>query len=396
MYYNLAEEEFARVRPDQVQRYLESMGWTNVGVVPGKFFVYGLPANRSAEVAVPMSTTFHDYTRRVAEVVHDVAEFQARSMQSVLDGILFLLMDHLMFHLEGPAVSGHRIGLEEGVNVYQGALSVLNAAAHDQIEPKPFHPRLGRVEAERYVRACQMGAATPGSYIANVFCPADLAAIEQPAPSLPDLDRNFARAVTARTLRSIARSVQAIRKDDLDSLVHPRDEAETTSSNFFEALSSIKLNNPQTEMTISVEWTPKITPPADVPHSLVLHAEDFAIFGTVADRLRPAKLPKTEQITGRIAVLSGKKGDASSMQGEVIIEGETADKQIVRVRVDLDDKDYERACDAHKQNRQVRIAGELQFGKRLHQLNKYFGFSVGDVKSKFDKEVVPAIEVSSD
>ena len=393
MYYNLMEEELTRVRPDQMQRYLEAWGWKNVNVVPGKFVIYHLPSQQDAEVVVPTETSFRDYSRRVAEAVHDLAEFQSRPIHLILTEILSLTMDHLMFHLDGPAVREHRVGLEEGVLIYQSALAILNAAAHDQAKPKAFHKRLTLAEPLRYLKACQLGAATPGSYIANIYCPADLAAIEQTTLSMPEIDRNFARQVTIRAMRSISRSAQAIAKDDVDSLVHPSNPEDIASHNFFKALGDIELADTLTDLTVSVDWTQAVTPPSNVPHSVVLHSEDFAVFKQVAERLRPSKTAKSERITGRVAVLSGDEGDSSLMEGEVIINGDTMEGQAVRVRVDLNDRDYAQACDAHKQNLQVSISGEIHYGKKnLHQLNKPYGFVVRAEKNKRSKKAQSATE----
>ncbi len=393
MYYNLMEEELTRVRPDQMQRYLEAWGWKNVNVVPGKFVIYHLPSQRDAEVVVPTETSFRDYSRRVAEAVHDLAEFQSRPIHLILTEILSFRMDHLMFHLDGPAVRENCVGLKEGVLMYQAAMGLLNAAAHDQVRPIAFHKQLTLAEPLRYLKACQLGAASPGSYVANIYCPADLAAIEQTALPMPDIDRNFARQVTVRAMQNLSRSAQAIAQDKVDSLVHPSSPDNIASHNFFKALGDIQLADTLTELTISVDWTQAIKPPVGVPRSVVLHSEDFAVFKQVAEQLRPSKAARSERITGRVAVLSGDEGDANLMEGEVIIDGETTEKVIVRVRVDLNDKDYARACDAHKNNLQVGVSGEINYGKRnLHQLNKPHAFSVTRKKNKRDKKTPPAAE----
>ena len=380
MYYDLSEEELARIQPAQLQRFLESSGWANTDEVPGKYSVYHLPANTSAEVIVPAHTAFRDYTHRMAEAVRELAEVQSRTANSVLNDILVGAMDHLVYHLDGPDVREHRIALETGVNLYQCALQALRAAAHDQITPKRFHPRMTRSEASRYLAACQIAPASPGSYVANIFCPADLEIVEGYTTTLFDVDRNFARSVTSRFLRSLDRAVEAIQQNAVDELIPLHDNENIISANFFAAIGSLGFESVATELVVSVSWSLVIQPPRDVPTRIVVQQEYLAEFTNIAARLRQRRGPETQLIIGRVAVLSGDEGETNLMQGEVLIDGDTSEGERVLVRVDLSDNDYIRACDAHKLNQRIHISGTLHRGNRLHELQNYFGFGIDSAK----------------
>ncbi len=299
MYYNLHDEELARVKPEQLQRYLEATGWENVNSIPGKFLIYHLPSNSSSEVLVPVEPEFRDYTRRVSEAVRDLADYQEIPVESVLNDILCFAMDHLIWHLDAPTIKEHRVRLEEGVQLYQASLALLKAAAHDETEPKLVHSRQSRPEATRFLDACQLGTPTPGSYVVNIFCPANLELTEQPSFDFPGMERNFARQITVRTLRSLYRCASAVDHDKVDTLVHPSNKDETVSANFFEALGDLDFHDKSTELTVSVNWTVAIAPPTDVPESVTLRSRHFQVFREIARRLRTVPNEITENLAVR-------------------------------------------------------------------------------------------------
>ena len=68
----------------------------------------------------------------------------------------------------------------------------------------------------------------------------------------------------------------------------------------------------------------------------------------------------------------------------MLIEGHTSEDEKVVVRVSLSDRDYERACDAHKQAREVVVAGVLSTGDRIDDIFDYVLFNVTDNRMRFD------------
>ena len=377
-----------RISPEQLQRYLNSVGWRRVDTLPGRCSIYHFPDDDTSEVVVPLNVAFRDYNRRILEAVKDLAERRSTSNDVILREILTPLLDRISYQVTGFATRNHQIGLSEGVSVYQSAMETFKAAAHDQVFSKRFHPRLARKEAIRYIQACRLGVPEEGSFVTNIFCPADLEALDaQNAESVlfsdpvSSLDRNFARLVTARTLHSMYRAVQAVERNQIDILVplENEEQEDVISSNYFEALSKIKVEDTSADIVVSVDWTPLIPAPEGVPMRIVLKPEYSAFFHEIALRLRPSSAPRTEQIKGRVTVLSGEPGDLDLMQGEVIIEGETSEGTLVKVRVELTEDHYQLACDAHKFAQKVHIAGTLKHGDRLQHLTTYFGFYVDQV-----------------
>ena len=385
MYDNLPEPSLKRILPDQIEKHIQRLGWVYKAEFSGRYKIYDLPDVPTSQVIVPLHQDYADYAELVGRAIQVIAEATRRPTDDVLYELTSAAMDLISYTVDGPQTLYHAIPLEDGVNLYTAALSAIKAAVHDLLAPTRYHPRMTRKEATLLLSHCRMGQTQKGSYISNIYCPVDIDAqlrTSQTGTLFDEADlpaKNFARRVTARMMTSINHAVQAIEADQISELIPlPEHEysSQLISSNFFEALGMMEQSDKQAEVEIKVDWSPALLPEPGTPSKIVLQPEYFPYFRELASRLRPRKTPQTEQITGRVASLSGEPGEEILMSGEIIIDGETSDGEIVKVRVYLDERNYEIACDAHKLAQLVSITGVLHRRARVHELYDAYGFYV--------------------
>ena len=385
MYDNLSEQSLKLILPGQIETYVQRSGWIYRTEFPNRCKIYDLPGAPVSQVVVPLHTDYVDYAELVNNAIRIIASAIQRPAEDVLYEISSAAMDLVSCGVDGPQTKHHVIPLQDGVNLLAAALSTIKAAVHDLVAPTRFHPRMGRREASLFLSYCRLGQTAMGSYITNIYCPVDIDA--QLAATLTgtlfdELDlpsRNFARRVTTRMMSSIDVAVQAIQADqinDLIPLIGYEDATHIISSNFFDALGTMAQSDREAQIEIKVDWSPTLPPQPGTPSRIILQPEYFPYFREIASRLRPRKIAQTEQITGRVSTLSGEPGEENLMSGEIIIDGETLENEVVKVRVQLTERDYEIACDAHKLVQLVSVTGVLHRRDRIHDLLDYYGFYV--------------------
>ena len=72
------EDLATRLTPADVERYARSRHWTSVITIPGRVCIYVSPSAPKAELLIPDSAELGDYTVRMVEAVHAIADFENR------------------------------------------------------------------------------------------------------------------------------------------------------------------------------------------------------------------------------------------------------------------------------------------------------------------------------
>jgi len=199
-----------------------------------------LAADPTKEIIVPQSPEVGDYIARMADFVSAVANAESRSMNEVLNALIFPTADTVRFGYKSPDTRLGTIALPDGMNLYEAALRAISATTYDIIRPERFHARMSNPDAEAYIKSCRMGQTEFSSFIVSCICPVepdsqlqlsssegDDEAIEAPA---------FGRQVTERLMESLTLINSFVLADQTDRLVNPEPGDITISGNFFESL----------------------------------------------------------------------------------------------------------------------------------------------------------------
>ena len=238
-YKGLPEHLVARINPVDARAYAAASGWVRVPAVNGNLAIYSHPKFDLDQLLIPLDAGLSDYPQRMAEVVANLAEHEGRLAPEVLNDLLLPPSDVLRFRLDEPDTQAGVVGLEQGLELLQGAKKTLLAAACSVVQPQKFHPRLSRTEAEQLLQACRLGQTERGSFTAVIACPLDAVGARaatchavvcrddrgggEPRNTfaLPVRPEPFTRQTTGLLMRSVARIVTAIDADQIESLLAP-------------------------------------------------------------------------------------------------------------------------------------------------------------------------------
>lgn len=358
-----------------LRNYARSLGWQAVEGINGSIAVYQRPDSPAHQVIVPLDEQFDDYAEMVFQAVERLAEYEKRSAREVLEHLLLPPSDLLQFHDSGAHAAVGTIPLDEAVDLLAGARKALLAQAHSVLQPRPFHPRLSRTEAEDFVNACRFGQTRHGSFTVVLACPLDAVPTEA---SLFDREPRFTRRVTTGLMRALDQLANAADQDRADELLQPG-KAPLLSANLCEALLQMQPAGDRPVLTISAAWSRAVPPPEGaVPNSVRLAQEVFAVAQYISPRLRSAPQPVPDVFVGWVDVLKGQPGEDGRPSGPVQVTIFHED-ELLRASLDLSTSDHATAIRAYETNAPVSFRGVLYRAPRLSRITQISNFQLLEI-----------------
>jgi hypothetical protein len=371
--------ELARLITARALRaYAQGLGWQPVDGINGNIAVFHRPDSKLHQLIVPVDEGMDDYGAMIAEAVAKLADYEKRPVQDVLDHLLLPPSDLLQFQDSGQHAGDGTIPLAEAVDLIAGAHKALLAQAHSVIQPRPFHPRLSRGEAERFVDACRLAQTRRGSFMVVLACPLDAIPTEQ---RLFEQQEPFTRRVTASLMETLTRLANAADQEAADELVRPG-AIPLLSANLCEALLQMCPEVARPNLTVRAVWSrAALPPPKSAPPSAVnLQREAFAVAAYLATRLRSAPQPVSDRFIGYVDVLRGQPGPDDHPAGEVMLTIFQSD-EIVKAWLDLNTTDYAAADRAHMANIPVAFSGVLHRSPRIGRVSQVNNFRLLDTQA---------------
>jgi hypothetical protein len=83
-YRGLPDSQLQQLSPEHLRQYVESSGWKLQADDHDRVAVYMHPSNELVQLLIPLDTGFEDYTRRMADAMHSLAEAEAVDPYDIL------------------------------------------------------------------------------------------------------------------------------------------------------------------------------------------------------------------------------------------------------------------------------------------------------------------------
>ncbi|MEU4100161.1 hypothetical protein [Streptomyces tanashiensis] len=387
------ERELERLRPRDVERYLRQRGWSPSGRVRYSARWEREWDGRPRRVLLPMDSELADYADRMADLIGALAELEGRPPAAVHQDLTLSGLD-VQYIRTMPRTPSGTIPVQAAVLAVTSARDLLMAAACDTVldGPRLVHPRRKPQRAKDFVDRARFGPSAPGSYVFQVQVPLPE---ERPQGHLfedvPEWDmapEPFARRVSRRMYEAVsAARLAAYDADDLDD-ADPFTSAvdEGVSADLCEALAGMgghdgregRGEGPLHGFSLSFGWSPRWP----VPYGsgpLEFSPRDVRILREGAQDLRRREPERGVTIVGRTTKL---KRAADIGPGDVTVVArlmrENGDLvgQERQIHLHLTEAEYDRATDAHRDRRDLRIEGDLTRRGNYHELTRITGFDV--------------------
>ena len=350
------------VSPAALSAYARAAGWRRHEPYREHSDVY--IGESRPEIIVPRTERLGDYASVVATLIDAFSGVTGQDELSVYRSLA--TADRDVVRVRAAESDDGSVTLNDGVDLIGGARELLLSAACSLREPQPVYRAGANREAVDLVKRMRLGQTDPGSFVVTLLTPV----VPPPMPALfPDPDDQNApieRRMTLRLVEALAAARQAAeRAAGGDASTFGEAVARGVSANLCEAL--VQIIEPFATLDVSVSWAR--TRPVTMPGAVARFGQaDAALFREAARSLRE-RAPRPEvRLHGFVQLLKrGAADDDGTIRLATII-----DRQRQSVVAVLEQADYERAVQAHKDRALVVLAGDLErTGQRWRLLNPH-------------------------
>ncbi len=348
------------VSPAALSAYARIAGWSQHESYRQHSDIY--IGDTLPEIIVPRTTRLGDYASAVAALIETFAQIADQDELTVYRSLV--TADRDVIRIRAAESASGNLGLNDGVSLVQGARDMVLSAACSLHDPRPVYRAGANREAAELLRLMRLGQTDQGSFVATLLTPV----VPPPMPTLfedPD-DHNapIARRMTRRLVEALAAARQAAeRAGSGDGDAFGMTVASGVSANLCEAL--VQIIEPFPALDVSVLWAR--TRPMGTPGTIARFGQtDAALLREAARSLRE-RAPKPDMcLHGFVRILE--RGEENA-DGTIRLRSEV-DGQRQSVVAVLEQADYERAIQAHKDRAPVVLKGDLErAGQRWRLLN---------------------------
>ena len=350
------------VSPAALSAYARAAGWRRHEPYRGHSDVY--VGDSRPEIIVPRTERLGDYASVVATLIDTFAGVTGEDELSVYRSLA--TTDRDVVRVRAAESDDGSVTLNDGVDLIGGTRDLLLSAACSLREPQPVYRAGANREAAHLLRQMRLGQTDQGSFVVTLLTPI----VPPPMPALfpdPD-DRNapIERRMTRRLVEAVRAARQATERAAAgDEGAFEETVASGVSANLCEAL--VRIIEPFPTLDVGVSWA-RTRPVAATGTVVRFGRADAALLREAARSLRE-RAPRPEvRLHGFVRLL--KRGEAED-DGTIRLATDI-DGQRQSVLAVLEQADYERAVQAHKNRALVVLAGDLErTGQRWRLLNPH-------------------------
>ncbi|MFH8633386.1 hypothetical protein ACH4CC_26535 [Streptomyces lydicus] len=354
-------EAAAGLSPAALVRYLSARRWSRTRRYgKGELWEVAIPGEREMrEVLVPLDRGPRDYAARVADLVETLAMVEARRPADVLREMSLPSADWQFLRLTPPGPSG-TAPLVDLVPALAGLRDLMTsaAAAAAAPTPQPVQPAQKPQRVKDHVASVRLDQTRVGSYVVAMHTPLPEAPAPEPRLELASRSEPFARKVTRCLYAALVCADQAATNSlGTDSLEDFAAYANVgLSANLCEAL--VKIGGDRAAgYSFDFSWSADL--PVQPTKPIQLSHEQLGALDAGAKDLRARLGRRGMTLVGSVVRLHR---EAPNGPGEITVAGSFEDRddgRFRRVRMKLEQQDYDRAAEAHRVGDEVVAKGDL-------------------------------------
>ena len=367
------KEAILSLDPALLEAYLTSREWTSVRQVGNAGNIWRIrSADEDAEVLVPNRREIRDFPLRISETLRSLAKVERRSEFDLYQEILFADKDIVAIKI--PKTDDRPdLQLAQTVALATNAREMMLAAACSVVSPKAVfmwrRPRAAKSYVEK-LRAIQLGLDEP---TVAVLSPVPSALRASPRSIILE---PFGRRVVAGLANAFSTTEKLFRGEvPLDSETVASLVESGISANLYDSIGGmLSTESGSAKVRIEIRFAPIRSLPN--PPSFNVSSAEVSILESTSERLRHEADEQTGERTTVTGSTVGLRRPTSSRRGQVTIEQPLRFGFVRRIRLQLEEADYQLAARAHLARSRVSVSGILRRRGRFWLLDQPQGFSV--------------------
>jgi hypothetical protein len=357
--------------PAAVAAYLRARGWSAVGSDNAFAVFERFEGEETLDLEVPLRPSAGDYERRLAELLHNLELIEHRSQFDIYRDIIHANQDVVRLAVDVPDPG--RLGLEEASTLFSATRDLVLAAACSAHTRRAYFPNRKPLRAMEYIRKVRLAAPEAGSFVVVLESPVAPALSTAPVP-LDPVAEPFERAAILMLATAGERVRQSIGETTATgSLDRFADVVQAgVNANYCDALVRLLEEDDGRNLLLSFAWASSRPIQGPAPSRLAFSRTDAEILRAAARYLKERAPITSFELSGAVIRL---QSAAPTTGGEVTIAG-LVDGAIRQVFVSLAGDDYQRAVQAHHQELEVSVEGELVREGRSYRLGNPRMFAI--------------------
>ena len=370
----LSLQDLEAASPEGLAEFLAANGWERERISD----IADVWRTETASLLLPLDNRVSDFPQRLHDALQILRAVHEDQWLQIVAALGTGRADVLRFRSLVETPPDGSIGFEAGVQFVEAVRKVIVAAAKASTDSKSGHyANRNHAVADRYLTTARLGQTERGSFIVTVI---------SRLPAAPEVDESeifqepppepMQRTVNVQLMRALDAAVRAATTfaETSDFAAFEQSVAQGVSAELCDAAIGLLSQGSDVELTV----TPSADVPIarDVPMLVVLRSENLPALNTARREFRTEAPESNVRLSGIVERLNRTEQRGPGTIGFRILDGtESANK----ARVRLEAEDYDKAIQAHREGRIVRVTGSLEREGNLFWLYESTNFVVGEI-----------------
>jgi hypothetical protein len=349
--------------------YLRTHGWQEAQRNDKAAFWRQYQDNEAYEVLMPLRYDLADFSPRISEALDTLSIFEQRSPAAVLSDLKTVTSADVIRVCVQDNSNTSTIPLDDGVLLIQRARDMLTSAACATVNTRAYFASRKPSEVTNYLQQVSLGQTEPGGYVVKLISPVNPQLYYQSNNQLNLLvvEPPYQRRVVQTLMQSLSALQKAAEIASHSSDFTPFQDAvrQGVNANLCEAVIGMSGYQKTRNLEVNVLWSYARTAEKTIPDRVSLSFETMDIIEEAGRLFRATSSQEDQQIEGLVISLHREKEKTTGLVTIMAF----MDGKHRKVRVELDDKDYDKAIQAHKEHIPIFCEGELIKEARSFLLN---------------------------
>ena len=341
---------------NQIDSFLVKNGWSCDSVIEGIVNIYHHLSFTDEEIVVPLTENIKGYDQLVSTIIENLQRIYNSRLEKVINGINGLTEDMVQIRLVHEDVKNGTIQLDDGVKMINGARELMSSAANSVIQKRRLYLGKMHSQASEYVNHLRLGQTEVGSYIINIYSEIRENVVPELFESTP-----FDRKVTKQVIESIRTTQEVIKEYSINNRIEVFQEAVPNgiSANLLKSLIDLSGTSKQRDIQMDIGIINSIQYSDEIFNFYIESNEIKSIEIGYNYLIEKNELDGIE-LSGFVFKLSRDEDEEAG----VINIATTYQDKTRKVRVYLNEQQYEIAITAHRDQKSVIIKGDLSIETR--------------------------------
>jgi len=305
------------------------------------------------EILIPNKEDLLDYGRRINDLINSLGSIEGRSIEELFNDIINFGYDLISFKFKLDKDNIGTMPLEYAGTAMKRISDIIKFGACSELNPKSSYKNPYN-EAKNLVKNCELAQTEVGSFIINVRVPLDKTYI-----SKEDKKEEYLKDLGRRTIKRLIEGFNEVEKINLSEEETFRKEyKETINKQICDSMSEILIKEDnKMELEITAKWNPSKEIEKNILSSIkIAPSKYFKKFKKMSVYLKKITEDEEATVFGQIVEMRRQEEDSKKEKRLVKIY----DKKLKRnIYAWLEDENYKKACNSHRDKEEVTIKGIL-------------------------------------